>query len=44
MKTKEAQQKGVRNAGLPRRFRVVLATIEAEFGSFVFLARNPAFD
>jgi hypothetical protein len=44
MKTKEAQQKVMRNTGLLRRFHVVLATIEANFGSFVFLARNPASD
>jgi len=44
MKTKEAQQKAMRDAGLLRRFHVVLATIEANLGSFVFLARNPASD
>ena len=44
MKTKDAQQKVMRNTGRSRRFHLVLATIEAEFGSFVFLARNPASD
>ena len=35
---KDARQKAMRNAGLLRRFYMVLATIEANFGSFVFLA------
>ena len=44
MKTKEAPQKALRNAGLLTRFHVVLAIIEARFGSAVFLDRNPACD